>query len=62
MTQKELSYVEDAIMHEEHIIKLLQDLLEYLDDNNLMSYFKSQIKSHNNLKNKLVSKLEDLSC
>ena len=61
MTQKELSYVEDAIMHEEHIIKLLQDLLEYLDDNKLVSYFKSQIKSHTNLKEKLISILEDLS-
>ena len=61
MTQKELNYVEDAIMHEEHIIKLLANMLDYLDDENLITYFKSQIKSHNNLKETFIKKLEELS-
>ena len=61
MTQKDLSYIEDAIKHEEHITKLLGNSLDYLDDENLLSYFKAQIKSHDNLKEKLIQKLEELS-
>ena len=61
MTQKELSYVEDAINHEDHTIKLLENLLDYLEDEKLITYFKEEIKNHNSLKNKLIKKLEDIS-
>ena len=60
MSQKELDYVKDAITHEESIIKILESSLDYLEDESLISYFKAQVKSHTNLKNKLLKKLESL--
>ncbi|MBR1416641.1 MAG: hypothetical protein IJ572_02360 [Bacilli bacterium] len=59
MTQKELNYIEDAISHEDNIIKILESTLDYLKDESLISYFKSEIKSHTTLKEKLISMMED---
>ena len=59
MTQKELSYVEDAIGHEKSIIKILEDTKTKLDDQELISYIEREINKHNDLNNKLMNILEE---
>ena len=59
MTQKELLYVEDAIEHEKSIIKLCNDFLNKLDDDNLKDFITNQINSHEDAKSKLLSLLEE---
>ena len=61
MTQKELLYLEDAIGHEKNIIAILENSLDYINDDSLINYFKNQIKKHEAMKKKLMSKLEDKS-
>ena len=58
MTQKELSYVEDALGHEENIIKICNDLVNKLDDDRLVTFLNEEIEKHNNMKQKLLSLLE----
>ena len=59
MTQKELLYVEDAVEHEKSIIKLCNDFLNKLDDDNLKDFITNQINSHEDAKSKLLSLLEE---
>ena len=59
MTQKELLYVEDAVEHEKSIIKICNDLLTKLNDSNLSSFIEEEINSHENMKNELISLLEE---
>ena len=61
MTQKELLYVEDAIEHEKSIIKLCNDFLNKLDDDNLKDFITNQINSHKDAKSKLLSLLEEVA-
>ena len=61
MTQKELLYVEDAIGHETNIIGIIKDTINNLSDNKLVSFMESELKNHENLKKKLLNKLEVLS-
>lgn len=58
MTQKELAYVEDAIGHEDSIIKICTDLVSRIDDENLCAFMNGEIEKHNNMKQKLLSLLE----
>ena len=58
MTQKELLYVEDAIMHESNIVSILEDNLNYLEEENLTSFFENEVKSHNKTKESLIKLLE----
>ena len=58
MTQKELSYVEDAIKHECNIVSIFENNIENLEDENLISFFESEIKSHNKTKESLIKLLE----
>ena len=44
MTQKELSYVEDAIGHENSIIKICQESVKMLDNDELISFLNEEIK------------------
>lgn len=57
MTQKELLYVEDAISHEEIIIKLCNAAVNSLNDNNLISFMKEEINRHTDIKNNLIDLL-----
>ena len=50
MTQKELLYVEDAIGHETSIIEILNESLELLDDEKLITFIEEEIEKHNDLK------------
>ena len=61
MTQKELSYVEDAVGHEENIIKILNESVNSVDDEEIISFLKKKIEKHISLKDKLMDILEDKS-
>ena len=59
MTQKELLYLEDAIKHETNIINICEESINYLEDEDIISFFEKEIKKHNSTKDKLVSLMED---
>ena len=58
MTQKELSYVEDAIGHEQNIIKICEDIISNLEDQSLVSFMENELNNHKTLKEKLLNMLE----
>ena len=58
MTQKELAYVEDAIGHENNIIKICTETVNNLQDENLINYINNQKEGHLALKEKLMNMLE----
>ena len=57
MTQKELSYLEDAIGHETNIITIIEETTKMLEDKNLITYMDEELKKHSALKNKLIGLL-----
>ena len=57
MTQKELLYVEDAIGHEQNIIKIIDFSLSNTKDDNIIKFFKKQLKEHQNMLDKLIELL-----
>ena len=59
MTQKELSYVEDAIGHETNIVKICEDIMNNLEDSTLKDYMVNEINTHSSMKEKLLSLLEE---
>ena len=61
MTQKELLYVEDAVGHEENIIKILEESIAHLDNQSLVKFLKKEIKDHEVYKTKLMKLLEVMS-
>ena len=58
MTQKELSYVEDAIGHEANIIKIINLTLSNLEDEALISFMNEELTKHANMHEKLLNHLE----
>ncbi|MBR3898476.1 MAG: hypothetical protein IKJ43_04280 [Bacilli bacterium] len=58
MTQKELLYIEDAIGHENTIIKVCEDMINNLQDENLKSFIKEELPIHQNTKENLLNMLE----
>ena len=58
MTQKELLYVEDAIGHEQNIVSIITETLNYLEDKNLVSFMKKELKRHEETKKELIKLLE----
>lgn len=61
MTQKELLYVEDAIGHEKNIVSICEDMLNNLEDKNVISFIKDEIKKHEKREKKLKNMLEKKS-
>ncbi len=61
MTEKELLYVEDAVGHEDSIIKILNESLEFLEDDKLITFIEEEVEKHNDLKQGLLNLLEDES-
>lgn len=61
MTQKELAYVEDAIGHETNIIKICEDLVKNMEEENLVTFMNDEITKHTSMKEKLLSLLEEKS-
>lgn len=59
MTQKELAYIEDAIGHESNIIKILQETLKTIQDENLQTFLDNELSEHKNTKERLLNKLEE---
>ena len=59
MTQKELSYTEDAIGHEKAIIEIINDAASKLEDENLISFMNDEVNKHNDIKQRLINLLED---
>ncbi len=59
MTQKELLYMEDAIGHETNLIQICTYTIDTLEDKSLKTFMKGQLKKHENLKQKLMTILED---
>lgn len=59
MTQKELSYIEDAIGHECNMIMIINNIIENIDDQKLITFFEKEEKKHTNIKESLISKLEE---
>ena len=58
MTQKELLYIEDAIGHENTIIKVCEDMINNLQDENLKSFIKEELPIQQNTKENLLNMLE----
>ena len=61
MTQKELSYVEDAIGHEDNIIKIINVSIDNLEDANLISFMNGEISKHEKMHEKLIDLLKENS-
>ena len=59
MTQKELLYLEDAIGHEQSIIKICEESLKLLSDEQLTSFIENEINKHNSLKEELMTMLKE---
>lgn len=58
MTQKELSYYEDAIGHEDNIIKIITESINNLEDSQLVSFMESEKNKHNEMRERLMTLLE----
>ena len=61
MTQKELSYVEDAIGHEDAIIKVCSETSKILEDEELIDYINDEVNKHTTIKEQLLNLLEEKS-
>ena len=59
MTQKELLYFEDAIGHIGNIIKIINESMKNLEDENLVSFMQNELNVQTNLKETLMSKLKE---
>ena len=59
MTQKELLYVEDAIEHEKCIISYLEEMLQSLEDEDLISFSNKELKNHQKEQKDLIKLLEE---
>ena len=58
MTQKELLYVEDAVGHEQNIIKILDESINILEDEDLASFLEKEKKTHEKTLAHLLKELE----
>ena len=58
MTQKELNYVEDAIGHEQNIIKILEFTKSNIQNENLKTFIDSEYNIHISMKEYLLNMLE----
>ena len=59
MTQKELAYMEDAIGHVKSIIGIINETLKNLEDAQLVDFMQQELSNHQNLQERLMSKLKE---
>lgn len=59
MTQKELSYVEDATTHEQTIITDLNEAINLVEDEELKNFLEEQVQKHEQTKQNLINLLEE---
>ena len=57
MTQKELLYVEDAVGHEQNLIKILTETINLLQNTDLKNFLSGQLKIHQDIKTVLMNLL-----
>ena len=57
MTQKELLYVEDAVGHEQNLIKILTETINLLQNTDLKNFLSGQLKIHQDIKTELMNLL-----
>lgn len=58
MTQKELLYIEDAIGHEQNIIKMLTYYIDNINESDTKDYLRDEIGKHVVQKDNLMNLLE----
>lgn len=58
MTQKELLYMEDAIEHETNLIDIVTYTIDTLEDEELITFMKGELKKHKSMKEKLMKVME----
>ena len=58
MTEKELSYVEDAVMHEKSIINICTETINNLEEESLKEFIQNEITKHEENKNSLINLME----
>ena len=57
MTQKELLYVEDAVGHEQNLIKILTETINLLQNTDLKNFLSGELKIHQDIKTELMNLL-----
>lgn len=58
MTQKELLYLEDAVGHEKTIIKVCEDIVNNLEDEELKRFMEDEVSKHQTTYDNLMNILE----
>ncbi len=61
MTQKELLYVEDAIGHESSLVSILEESINFLEDEDLKVFMQKECEKHSLMKEKLIDNLKEES-
>ena len=59
MTEKEMLYLEDAVGHEKNIIKICDETIKMMDDDNLINFMQNQKELHMQTKEKLMNIMEE---
>ena len=59
MTQKELLYLEDAIGHESNIIKIIDNTVNELSNEDLIDFMNKENSLHKERKEKLMNLLKE---
>ena len=59
MTQKELLYYEDAVGHEDSIIKIIDNNIKSLSNEELISFMQQEKEKHMALKENLINILKE---
>ena len=59
MTQKELLYLEDAIGHEQNIIKICTESLNLVTNDELKQFIENELNKHSSLKETLINTLKE---
>ena len=61
MTQKELLYLEDACLHEQVLLDVLNESKNNIQDDSFIEFFDNEISIHQNMLDDLKGLLEDNS-
>ena len=59
MTEKELLYLEDAIGHEQNIIKIINDNINNLENEELITFMNNELDIHNERCELLINLLKE---
>ena len=59
MTQKELLYMEDAYNHEKYIVSIINETINLLEDNELISFLEDEKEKHLSMKDDLLNCMEE---